>query len=125
MVNIIVAGSRGFEDYGLLERALDAYITEKESTAIISGTARGADRLGERYARERGLELIRRPADWDRYGRAAGYRRNEEMAILAVSGGQKGVLFAFWDGLSRGTGHMIDLARKHGLEIHIIRVDQN
>lgn len=121
MTNIIVAGSRSFEDYASVEKTLRAYVTDYENTAIISGTARGADRLGERFAAAHGMKLIRRPADWDRYGKAAGYIRNEEMAKLSVSGGDHGVLFAFWDGESRGTRHMIDLAHKHGLEVHIVR----
>ncbi len=123
VTNIIVAGSRAFEDYALVEQTLGAYIRDYENTAVISGTARGADRLGERFAKEHGMKLILCPADWDRYGRAAGYRRNEQMAILSKSNGDEGVLFAFWDGVSRGTGHMIDLARKHGLEVHIVRYD--
>lgn len=110
---IIVAGSRGFLDYGLLMTTLDMFpwpITE-----IVSGSARGADTLGERYAREKGIPIKLFPAQWDRHGRSAGYRRNVEMAAYADA------LIAFWDGHSRGTEHMIEEARKRNLIIKIIR----
>ena len=80
---------------------------------IISGTAPGADRMGEVYANEFHHQCERYPADWDRYGKSAGYKRNEEMARVATH------LVAFWDGDSRGTRHMIDLAVKHNLEVRV------
>ena len=60
------------------------------------------------------------PANWDLYGKRAGYIRNEQMAKYAMSDNSYGVLIAFWDGKSRGIKHMIDLANKYGLEIHIV-----
>jgi hypothetical protein len=69
-------------------------------TAVISGTAAGADASGEAWARCEGLPLVQMPADWDEYGRAAGYRRNVEMSYVADVG------LGFWDGKSRGTAHM-------------------
>jgi hypothetical protein len=110
-MKIIVAGSRGFGDYNLLVRVLDEHI-EKEKwldVEIVSGGAVGADKLGEVYARERGYSLKIFPADWKKYGKSAGYLRNQEMAQYGDR------VFCFWDGTSRGTGHMIDLARKHGI----------
>jgi hypothetical protein len=55
----------------------------------------------------------RYPADWERYGKSAGYRRNKEMALVAQA------LVAFWDGESLGTKHMIDIAHKYKLTIKI------
>lgn len=119
---LIVAGSRDFHDYALAEDEIcnlifdsandDAVIIE----SIMSGTARGADRLGERFAKEYGMELIKRPADWDAYGRSAGYKRNARMASEADA------LIAFWDGKSRGTKNMIDLARKQGIPCKVVIV---
>ena len=106
----IVAGSRDFRDYGRLVAALDMHYI----SVILSGAARGADRLGERYAAERGIPIERYPAQWELYGRRAGYLRNEEMASAAES------LVAFWDGMSPGTGHMIDIARRYGLRVWIV-----
>ena len=85
---------------------------------FISGTCRGADALGEHFAYTYEYEVIRFPAAWDIYGKSAGYRRNAEMAKYASEA--YGVLFAFWDGQSRGTKHMIDLAKRYGLEVHVV-----
>jgi predicted Rossmann fold nucleotide-binding protein DprA/Smf involved in DNA uptake len=108
----IVAGTRTFNDYELLKDMLARF----DITEVVSGGARGADALGERWAKERGLPLHRFPADWNRYGKAAGPRRNRLMAENAQA------LVAFWDGESRGTKHMIDVATELGLEVVIVRI---
>ncbi len=122
--NIIIAGSRDFCDYNLMKKTLDDFINSqkvnKANITIISGAASGADNLGERYAIENDIALMRCPADWKKYGRAAGPKRNEYMAQLAQANGECGVLFAFWDGTSRGTKSMISLAEKNGLSVYII-----
>ena len=121
---IIVAGSRDFNDYELLKREvlnIDKYDNRpKEYVKIISCCARGADSLGERFAKEFGLEIKRFPDDWDGLGKRAGYVRNAEMAKFAVEDYSDGMLITFWDGQSKGTKHMIDLANKYHLEVHII-----
>ena len=114
MVKIIVAGSRNFNDYDLLKEKLDFLIKGRKETEIVSGTAKGADFLGEKYAKERSLVVKRFPADWDKYGKRAGYVRNEEMAKYADA------CVCFWDGSSRGTEHMINLAKKHNLRTIVI-----
>jgi hypothetical protein len=111
---IIVAGGRDFSDYELL-RAKLGRLLDPTSTTIISGGARGADALSERYAHEHGLPIERYPADWERFGRGAGYKRNEQMARAATG------LVAFWNGESRGTKHMIDIARTAGLAVRVVR----
>ncbi len=120
---IIVAGSRSFSDYSLVEKTLDGFFAkenpDRSEVCIISGTASGADRLGERYAAAHGISLIRMPAMWEKYGRAAGPKRNEAMAKEATTA-NKGVLFAFWDGISRGTNNMIKNAKKYELECFVI-----
>jgi hypothetical protein len=113
-MKVIIAGSRDFNDYEELKTICDSVIGEAEVTAIISGTARGADKLGEKYAKERGYNIERFPADWDKHGKAAGFVRNMAMA----EAGDK--LIAFWDGESVGTRHMIRLATERGIPfIHI------
>lgn len=115
---IIIAGGRGFSDFDLLCRTCDRYLSrlaQDYEITIISGGARGADALGERYARERGLRVARFPADWEAHGRSAGYRRNVTMAENADC------LIAFWDGASRGTKHMIDTATARGLKVRVVR----
>ena len=112
---VIIAGSRTFEDYELLCRKCDTYLSSLSDIEIVSGAASGADRLGEKYARSKGYEIKQFFADWDKYGKSAGYKRNEEMAKYAHA------LIAFWDGRSRGTRHMIDLAAKYNLSIKVVR----
>lgn len=85
-----------------------------EGIQIVSGGARGADKLGELYAHTNLHSLKVFPADWEKFGKSAGYIRNEEMAKYADC------LVAFWDGKSRGTKHMIDLAHKHGLQVRVV-----
>lgn len=114
-MKVIVAGSRNFNDYSLVEKTLLDYFKannlHNKDIEIVSGTARGADRLGEQFAKKCGLKITRFPADWDQYGKSAGYIRNEQMAKYGD------ILFAFWDGTSKGTKHMIDLARKYNLMV--------
>ena len=114
MFKIIVAYSN-FNNYTYLKKSLDKLLVNKTSITIISGTARGADQLGERYAQENGYNLLKFPADWDKYGKSAGYKRNEEMAKVADA------CVVFWDGQSRGSKHMIDIAQKYNLKIRILR----
>lgn len=117
---VIVAGSRTFLDYSFLSRKLDHLFSRcTEEIEFASGRAHGTDRLGERYANEHSLKIHLfpvTPADWEKYGKSAGYRRNKEMAQFADA------LAAFWDGKSRGTKHMIDLAREYGLRVKVVRI---
>lgn len=121
MYRVIVAGTREFDNYLLLRMKLTDYLSPipNEEIEIISGTARGADKLGEQYANDHNLKCIKFPADWNTYGKSAGYIRNAEMAKYASQ--EHGVLFAFWDGKSKGTKHMIDLAYKYNLETYVIK----
>lgn len=125
-LRIIIAGSREFNDYKLLKTSIrdilkNISLESINKIKIISGTARGADQLGERFAKQFNLQVVKFPAKWDIFGKRAGYIRNEEMAKYSVKDGNYGMLVAFWDGKSRGTKHMIDLSKKHGLEVHVIK----
>ena len=110
----IIAGSRSVTDLNeVLAAVLDSPWVP---TAIVSGTALGADQLGEQFAHDFSLPVTRFPADWDAHGKSAGYKRNTEMAEHADA------LIALWDGHSRGTKNMIDIATKKGLKVHVHRV---
>lgn len=114
---VIIAGTRDFVDYELLKEKCDAILQNRRddcNIVVVSGTARGADRLGERYARERGYRIERYPADWDCDGNSAGPIRNAKMADNAHA------LIAFWDGRSRGTMNMIDTAKAKGLMVRTV-----
>lgn len=115
-MNVIVAGSRGVTDYlQVVEAMSNATLFGIVPTCVFSGTARGVDRLGERWASEQGVLIRYFPADWDTLGKRAGYVRNAQMADSADA------LVALWDGDSRGTKHMIDLASAKGLEVMVFR----
>lgn len=101
-MNVGIIGSRGFKDYDFLCEKL-SWITDE---TIVSGGAKGADFLGKKFAKERNLPYIEFPADWDKYGRSAGYKRN--LKIVDNSD----LVIAFWNGTSKGTKHSIDLAIK-------------
>ena len=110
----IIAGSRNITAYSFLLDAVRA--SRMHVTAVVSGGARGVDTLGELYAANSGLPLQVFKADWDTYGRRAGFIRNIEMA------GNADALIALWDGKSKGTEHMIKEARKHGLSVYVHKI---
>ncbi|MDV7187727.1 DUF2493 domain-containing protein [Lutibacter sp. TH_r2] len=115
-MKLIIAGSRTFTDYNKLKQICDQFLQNQNNIEIVSGAYyRGADKIGEQYAKERGYELTRFPADWDKFGRAAGPKRNEQMAEYADA------LIAFWDRESKGTKHMIELAKQKNLRITIVK----
>lgn len=123
MIKVIVAGSRDFDNGGIFENAMTWLLPSDsdyaESIEIISGGCTGADALAEIYAKEWDIPLKVFPADWKKYGNAAGPIRNGQMAQYATSDGNPGILVAFWDGKSRGTKNMIDTAFKYGLDVHV------
>jgi len=111
----IIAGSRSITDYVTLETAISesGFDTDGAIAQVVSGGARGVDTLAEEWAYRNRRQLIIFPADWDTYGKSAGIRRNEQMAIWADA------LIALWDGKSSGTKHMISCAKKHGLRVFV------
>jgi hypothetical protein len=116
-MKIIIAGSRNFTDYQTLKKCCDQILQDQTDIEIVSGAHyKGADKLGEQYAKERAYKLTQFPADWKRFGRAAGPKRNEQMANYANA------LIAFWDGESKGTKHMIKLAKNNNLEIYMYQI---
>ena len=115
---LVIAGSRTAKE-SHVRQALMRCPWIKEITKVISGTAYGADKFGEKYARENNLEVIKFPADWDQYGMSAGPRRNKEMAENADA------LLAVWDGASRGTQSMLSYAKRYGLKTMIYYYKDN
>ena len=106
----IIAGSRSFITYDEVEAVIRSCPWVDSITVILSGTARGVDKLGEDFAKNNSITLERYPADWS-IGRQAGYIRNIEMANNADA------LIAIWDGISPGTAHMIRVAEQKHLRI--------
>ena len=113
-MKLIIAGGRDFADYELLTAKVEAIVVGEPHVEIVSGGAKGADRLGEFFAIDHDLPIKRFPADWDKFGKSAGFRRNADMADYADH------CICFWDGKSKGTGHMIDLAKNKGLKLTVV-----
>ena len=107
----IIAGSRKCPHYHLVCQAVEE--AGWKITTVISGCARGVDTFGEQYAEEHGIPVERHPADWERFGRSAGPRRNQEMAQCAEA-----LIAVLYPG-SRGTENMIQQAKAAGLKIHV------
>jgi hypothetical protein len=114
-MNIAVVGSRNFTNYDLLKQKLDSIINDRkfDNITIISGGASGADTLAEKYAKENNYGLIVKNAEWNKYGKSAGYKRNVEIVNLS------NLVVAFWDGKSRGTNNTINIAKGKGIEVII------
>lgn len=116
MIKVIVAGGRDFTDREGLLKAFHQFMEPyaNEQIVIVSGGAKGADAIGEWIGKEYGITTVIMRAQWEKFGKSAGYRRNEQMAQYGSH------LLAAWDGASKGTKHMIDLAKQYGLitQIH-------
>jgi hypothetical protein len=113
---LIIAGGRDFSDYALLHKKVDVLLASKRFSCqieIVSGKAKGADTLGEQYAKANGFAIKEFPADW-KSGKSAGYARNKEMAEYTDA------CICFWNGKSTGTKHMIDLATAKGIALRVI-----
>ncbi|MDB4461475.1 DUF2493 domain-containing protein [bacterium] len=134
MFKVIVAGSRNFgysedrvfnpKEYAFMRAKLDHLLANKEHVEIVSGTAWGADRCGELYAKKRGLKVALFPAEWNhtdengnvKINRAAGHIRNRKMGDYADA------LVAFRKDKSKGTSGMIEYAKKKGLQVRVFDV---
>lgn len=110
-MKVIIAGSRSIVSLGVVNKAV------KDSgfniTEIVSGHAKGTDKLGEQYGLLNQIPVKVFPADWDKYGKAAGPMRNRKMADYADAA------IIVWDGVSKGTKHMIYEMNIRGKKCHI------
>lgn len=113
-MKVIIAGGRDITDYNLVFKAYIA--SGYTATEIVSGGARGVDTLGEQLAKSTSIALKVFPADWDRHGKRAGHIRNAQMADYADA------LIAIWDGVSKGTGNMIQQAQRKKLQVFVYKV---
>ena len=119
MYKIIIAGGRDFNDYDLLKKEVSGFLKTLDIDSgleMVSGGAKGVDAMGERFAQENDVAVKLFPADWSKYGRGAGPKRNKQMAEYATH------LIAFWNGESKGTKSMITLAKKNDLSVTVVSV---
>jgi hypothetical protein len=113
-MKLIIAGSRTVTDYRLLCQVL---APDKERiTQVITGGARGADQLGYRWAWKHAVKHQLFRAEWARFGKSAGVRRNYQMAQAGD------ILVALWDGQSAGTRHMMQCMQQLGKPVVVVRV---
>ncbi len=115
MNKVVVAGSRSITDEDWVHRHITRILADTDQGEIVSGTCYGPDQFGESWAAANNWPVKQFPAQWDTLGRRAGYVRNKTMAQYGTH------LIAFLAPESKGTQHMIDLAREFGLKIRIIR----
>lgn len=116
---VVIAGCRDYNNYDEAKLYIDfclSDIKKEYNIIIVSGCASGADAIGERYAQENGLKIERYPADWRKYGRSAGPRRNEQMARISD------IIICFWDEKSKGTKSMVNYAKKHNKPLKIKKI---
>ncbi len=114
MKKIVVAGCRYFNDYEMAKSfILECLGNECDEVSFIVGDCRGADSLGKRFAIESGYNIETYPAEWSKYGRAAGPLRNKKMAEACD------LVICFWDGISKGSASMIKYANKLGKSVKI------
>ncbi len=116
---IVIAGCRDFNDYAIAKKHIDFYIKNiknKYELVFVSGGCRGADMLGEHYARENNFQIERYKAEWRKYGKAAGPKRNEKMSLISD------YVICFWDGKSKGTKSMIEAAKRYKKPLKIIYI---
>jgi hypothetical protein len=109
-MKVAVIGSRDFNDYEEVKQTLSTI----NITLLVSGGAKGADSLGERYAKEHNIETKIFLPDWEKYGKKAGFLRNTDIINEAE------LIIAFWDGQSKGTKDSIDKAFKSEKKLLII-----
>lgn len=113
-VKLAIIGSRVFRERELLVKTIDKFREDYDVIEIISGGAQGADKLGEEYGISHNIKTTIFPANWGKYGRGAGFRRNYDI-IKACD-----IVIAFWDGKSAGTQHSIKIAREQGKTVIIV-----
>lgn len=110
-MKVAIVGSRGYSRLG----DVSLFVTLLPHDAVIvSGGARGVDSAAESAARVRGMQTVIYKAEWARYGNSAGYKRNADIVKAAD------VVVAFWDGVSKGTKHTIDLAHQAEIPVLVI-----
>lgn len=114
-MKVIIAGSRNINNINYIIDAIQN--SHFHITEIVSGGARGVDKLGEEYAKLNKIPIKIFNAEWNTFGKSAGYRRNKEMGDYADA------LIAIWNGESLGTKHMIDIAKDKNLLVYVYKVN--
>jgi len=127
-MRVIICGSRGIKGPEGMQHVMDAIAASGFTvTEIVTGGAEGVDELADAWAKEAGIDRVIFPGNWKGKGKAAGYKRNQKMAwYVSLFMDQenppenlKGGCIAVWNGVSKGTGHMIDIATENSLPLYV------
>ena len=112
---ILCCGNRNWSNYTIILEELKIF---PSGTIIIEGEAKGADKLSAKAANELGFTVLKYPAKWAIYGKAAGPIRNKQM----LNEGKPTLVIAFHNDIasSKGTKDMVNQARKAGLSVKIV-----
>lgn len=109
-MKLAIIGSRSFDDWNLADSTFRRFFCDENGnpsvTEIVSGGAKGADRQGAELAKSYGVKLTEFIPDWEKHGKRAGFLRNEDI-VKTVD-----MVLAFWDGVSKGTGNSLGIAKR-------------
>lgn len=117
-MKLIVAGGRDFVDTQVMITVLMDLVEKGKidpNPELVCGMARGADILAFRLWKAENMQIHVFRAEWDTYGKSAGFRRNKEMGEFADAA------VCFWDGKSKGTKHMIDTMNRLNKPVYVVR----
>ena len=117
-MRILVCGDRNWNDWKYLEAALDIINDATPISVIIEGEAKGADSFARNWAESRNIPVEKYPAEWKRWGHAAGPIRNKQM----IEEGKPDQVIAFHSDItnSKGTKNMVELATKNNIPVFIL-----
>ena len=118
VLKIAVVGSRTFDNYQLVEEKLNG-IRKINDFIIITGGAIGVDKLAEHYAKENNVSKVIFSPDKNKHGKDANRKRNTQIVSAAD------IIVAFWDGVSKGTKAILELAKKSKKEVVIVHIKDN
>ncbi len=107
-MRLAIVGGRDFNDYNMLVETIRLFNKHPQDFpgTVVSGGAQGADSLGMQYANCKGIPIRRFLPEWDKYGKSAGFIRNQTIVDNCD------MVLAFWDGKSRGTADTIEKAKR-------------
>lgn len=120
MFKVAIVGGREYsseEHYAIVIREIQKVYRQEEVSAIVSGGAMGSDTLAERFAHQFNVPMEIYPAEWGKYGKTAGFKRNSDIVREAD------VIFAFWNMKSSGTKDTVSKAKASGKPLYVVDME--
>ena len=112
-MRILFCGDRNWSHY----KTIVDVMLELHPSLVIEGEAKGADSMAADAGEYYQIPVLRFPADWNKYGRAAGPIRNSQM----LNEGKPDLVVAFHDDIStsKGTRNMVEQSKKQGIQVYV------